>query len=297
MPAAALAALLVTGCSGDSGPAPPASSGASSGASSEPSSRPPSVGSYVALGDSFTAAPYVPRTDLAGGCLRSSGNYPALVAAATGARLTDVSCSSATTDDVLTGQVVGLGRGRVRAQLRAVNRGTDLVTVGIGGNDEGLFATLVGRCTSLASRSGSPCAEAVAADEQPTAAVARTGRRVAAVLRRVRRTAPAARVLLVGYPRLVDPDRGCGALPLAAGDRPFVARLERALDFALRRAAERTDAEYVEVHRASRGHEICSDDPWVNGRVTDQARALAFHPFAEEQQAVAELILASLTSP
>ena len=42
------------------------------------------------------------------------------------------------------------------------------------------------------------------------------------------------------------------------------------------------------------GHEICSADPWVNGRRTDQERALAFHPFAEGQQAVADQILATL---
>ena len=38
--------------------------------------------SYVALGDSYTAAPLVPSTDTSNGCLRSSGNYPSLVAAA-----------------------------------------------------------------------------------------------------------------------------------------------------------------------------------------------------------------------
>ena len=36
--------------------------------------------SYVALGDSFTAAPGIPETDGSDGCLRSSHNYPSLVA-------------------------------------------------------------------------------------------------------------------------------------------------------------------------------------------------------------------------
>ena len=36
--------------------------------------------SYVALGDSFTAAPGIPETDGSDGCLRSSRNYPSLVA-------------------------------------------------------------------------------------------------------------------------------------------------------------------------------------------------------------------------
>ena len=44
----------------------------------------PEVETYVALGDSFTAAPYVPSTSLADGCFRSDGNYPQLVAAELG---------------------------------------------------------------------------------------------------------------------------------------------------------------------------------------------------------------------
>jgi len=282
-----LAATALTGCDGGSVGAPTTQSSAPG---------PSPLETYVALGDSFTTAPYVPVTDLAGGCLRSSGNYPARVAAATGARLTDVSCSAATTADIGGRQVVGFGRGTVPAQLTAVRPGADLVTVGIGGNDEGLFGTLVGRCTSLAAGSGSPCADAVAADGQsPRAAIARTGRRVAEALRSLRRAAPDAVLLLIGYPRLVDPDRSCRALPLAPGDRPFVAGLERALARALERAAAGTGAGYVDVHAASRGHEVCSADPWVNGRVTDRGRALAYHPFAEQQQAVAELVLDELS--
>ena len=50
---------------------------------------------YVALGDSFTAGPLVPTTDLADGCLRSDGNYPSLLATSLDLDLTDVSCSAA----------------------------------------------------------------------------------------------------------------------------------------------------------------------------------------------------------
>ena len=47
--------------------------------------------------------------------------------------------------------------------------------------------------------------------------------------------------------------------------------------------------------KASAGHDICAGaDAWVNGINTDLTRAVAFHPFAEEQQAVADLILDEL---
>ena len=63
----------------------------------------------------------------------------------------------------------------------------------------------------------------------------------------------------------------------------------------MREAAGKGKATYIDVLEASAGHDICAGaDAWVNGFDTDVTRALAFHPFAEEQQAVADLILAKL---
>ena len=46
---------------------------------------------------------------------------------------------------------------------------------------------------------------------------------------------------------------------------------------------------------ASEGHDICSDDPWINGRRKDRrTKAAPYHPMPAEQAAVAELILALL---
>ena len=67
--------LTVAGCTSES----PAENPAGHAQSAAPSQA-PRFASYVALGDSFTAGPYVPRTELAAGCLRSDGNYPSLVA-------------------------------------------------------------------------------------------------------------------------------------------------------------------------------------------------------------------------
>jgi lysophospholipase L1-like esterase len=255
----------------------------------------PEVETYVALGDSFTAAPYVPSTSLADGCFRSDGNYPQLLAAELGAELRDVSCSGADTGDLTGPQSVVGGRGSVPPQLDAVRADADLVTVGIGGNDQNLFQALVSRCTALAGRPGSPCADALTAEYGDTRTVlARTGKRIADVLTEVRAAAPDARVVLVGYPRLVAPDEPCGAIPLAPGDRAWLAGVERQLDQALRRAARQAGAGFADLRRASAGHEICSDEPWVNGRRTDPERALAFHPFEEGQQAVADILLAQL---
>lgn len=250
------------------------------------------VTSYVALGDSYTSAPFVPRTDLAAGCFRSDGNYPSLLADELDPRrFTDVSCSAAETEDVTAAQATAGGRGRVPPQLRAVDESTDLVTIGIGANDEGLFATLVSRCTA---GSTDFCTDALVSGSRDV--LTRTRDRLVGVLRALMRRAPEATVVLVGYPRLVAADRSCADIPVPRGLLDDVAGVESRLNRTMREAAASAGATYVDMHRASRGHEICSPEPWVNGRRTDQQRALAFHPFAAGQAAVAEQVLEVLRS-
>lgn len=275
--AAAILVLALAGVSACSDEPKPQSEGA--------------IETYVALGDSFTAAPYVPKTDLARGCLRSNGNYPSLLAEHLDTRLTDVSCSGADTED-LTGRQVTLGVGaRIAPQLDAVKPDTDLITVGIGGNDFHLYGTLVARCTTFAARSGTPCDDALnglLAD--PSEVLARLRYRVFSALQAVHEAAPDATMVLVGYPRLTRPSGDCPKFPLAPGDRRLTAALEQSLDQTLKQAAARAGALYVDMYAVSQGHEICSADPWVNGRQTDTSKALAYHPFAAEQEAVAEQI-------
>jgi hypothetical protein len=88
---------------------------------------------YVALGDSYSAASGVVPPDPAApvNCVRSSRNYP-VIAARTGARLLDVTCGAAETNDYFTAQY-----SNVPPQLNAVRRTTQLVTMTIGGNDSG----------------------------------------------------------------------------------------------------------------------------------------------------------------
>jgi lysophospholipase L1-like esterase len=253
---------------------------------------------YVALGDSYTAAPGVPQTDLTTGCARSEGNYPALLANALESDLVDVSCSGATTRALSGPQRNG---GRIIApQLEALTSETSLVTLGIGGNDVRFFQTLVGTCARLGvdHPTGAPCRDSMRASGRDLLA-AKTGiirDRVTAALEEVHHRAPDATVVLVGYPQAVPAHGTCPILPLAAGDYGYVRSISDRLNDALRAAAEAADATFVDLVRASQGHDICAGpDAWVNGMHTDMARAVAFHPFAVEQQAVAELIQAELS--
>jgi hypothetical protein len=263
-------------------------------ASSTPATRAPAVAEYVALGDSYTAAPYVPLTDVALGCLRSDHNYPHLLARTLHVtRFHDVSCSAARVHDLTAAQPTFHGQS-VPPQLAALSTRTALVTLGIGGNDDGLFAALVGGCpvsTPMGTSPGRPgqCGKVDTAAAR--AAIRDIGSRVRGALAAIHHRAPHARVVLVGYPRIASTTTTCPAIiPVAHADALVLDRTTRLLDRTLAATARAGHAAYVDVYRASAGHDACANVPWVNGIHTDTRRAAALHPFAAEQRAVARLI-------
>ncbi len=253
-------------------------------------SAPPTHLKYVALGDSYAAAPLVPVTDVANGCFRSSSNYPSIVAKKLGADLDDRACAAAESKDFHVSQYPD-----VPPQLTALKPDVDLVTVGTGGNDERVFGRLVGKCPALrdSDPEGAPCERFMSAGGKDAllAAIDRTEPKVADLLREVTAKAPKAKVLVIGYPRIVSPEDTCRELPLARGDYAYAEKVNLALTEMLRKAAEATGTTYVDVWKASEGHDICSDDPWINGSVDDEKQAARFHPFANEQAAVADLVV------
>jgi lysophospholipase L1-like esterase len=257
---------------------------------------------YVALGDSYTAAPGVPQSEQESGCFRSSGNYANLVADQLGSDFVDVSCSGATTVSLVGAQQAS---GRVvPPQFAALSADTSLVTVGIGGNDEELFQTMIGTCGQLAQsdHGGSPCQDymkdAGRKKDLLLEKIDTIQERVTSALEGVRNRSPQAEIVLVGYPQPIPAQGRCRILPLAKGDYPYVRDIVIRLDDAMQAAAREAEVDYVDLVKASMGHEICAGaDAWVNGAETDLTRALAFHPFAEEQQAVADLVLKKLGQP
>jgi lysophospholipase L1-like esterase len=287
-----LIALILLGAvltgSGESAPPPgPAETTGS------PAAAPTTYDEYVALGDSYTAAPLVPPTDTSNACLRSGVNYPALVAQGMpGTALTDVSCSGAATQNMTSPQT-GM-TGAVPPQFDALRPSTDLVTIGLGGNDDGLFGTLLGECTRLASAdpTGSPCTTRF--EGTADGSLDRIRSNLAGVVAGVRERSPDARVLLIGYPQIVPESGTCADLPLAERDYAFARQVNEDLNDAVEAAAGDTDAEYVDVWGATEGHDICGADAWINGRVTSADRALAYHPLAVEQRAVADLVTDAL---
>ena len=251
---------------------------------------------YVALGDSYVSAPFVPRTNLRNGCLRSDHNFPhLLVQDLEGYELVDVSCAGASTAEMTQAQVVG--GVEHPAQFDALDDDVDLVTLGIGANDFSLYSFFMYRCIEIADtdRTGAPCREANVEEDGSNRLLTQAAEvqgRIEAVLAELRERAPEARIVLVTFPKFL-PDHGvCPDLvPLAKGDYAYVREVNATLSRAQAAAGAAAGVDVVDMYAASDGHDICSDQPWVNGIDTDPAKALAFHPFPVEQRAVADLLL------
>ncbi|HZB30688.1 MAG TPA: SGNH/GDSL hydrolase family protein [Streptosporangiaceae bacterium] len=250
---------------------------------------------YVALGDSFTAGPLIPNQHGSPiGCLRSDRNYPSLLADRLNPdTFVDVSCSGADTTDMTSAQGVTLGTNP--PQFDALTADTTLVSVGIGGNDIG-YTGIFETCAKLSFSNpfGSPCKNRFG--NQLDQRIADTTPKIAAVLRGIHERAPQARVLVVGYLRLLPSGSGCWPLvPIAAGDVPFLDGVERKLNAMLATQASQGGAEFVDAYQGGDGHDMCAapSAKWVEGLVpTDLAAPI--HPNARGMSVVADRAAATL---
>jgi lysophospholipase L1-like esterase len=254
---------------------------------------------YAALGDSYTASPLTgPLAGPPPGCLRSTNNYPHLVAERTGAQVTDVSCSGAQTRDFAAAQAVQGGSNP--PQYDALGAGTQLVTVGIGGNDIG-FGEIVQGCVS-ATPFGTPCRDKYVqgSHDELAARIDTVGDRLDDVLAEVHRRAPAARVLLVGYPSIL-PAQGPGCYPVVpytAGDVEYLRGVLTKLNSTIADAAAGGNATYVDTATPTLGHDVCTPPGtrWIEGLVPT-APAYPVHPNALGAAALSRAVLATLGVP
>jgi lysophospholipase L1-like esterase len=252
---------------------------------------------YVAIGDSYTSAPRIgPPTDRTG-CLQTTINYPHEVAKRLGLKLTDVSCGGATTENVT--QPQRLGAISQPPQIDAVSADTDLVTISLGANDFGAFGGVVFVCTLFRSKNptGAPCTTAnkTAGKNDVEHRVARMEERLIAVIQLVKKRAPEARVVVVGYPQFFPTTGPCDQLPLSDGDFPFARHVNQLLVQAQQNAATKSEVDFVDVFSATEGHDMCADDPWVAGLRPGRPDAMPYHPFPDEQRAVADLLVEHLS--
>jgi lysophospholipase L1-like esterase len=258
-PTSALAVLLAIACLA----AVRAASAAAAGAS------------YVALGDSYSSGLGAGDYEESG-CRRSAAAFPAIVAAPrTGTTATSVACAGARIGDVLDDQVQALGKD------------TTLVTITIGGNDAG-FSSVLTRCAlpMWVARCGPPVERArrVVRDTLPS--------RLDRLYAEIRRRAPAATVVVAGYPRLFNGD-DCGPVTFFSHqDQRLLDGTSDLLRGVLRARAGAAGFRFADVTPAFRGHAVCDDVEWLNG-LSHPLRE-SFHPNAAgHAQGYAPAVLAA----
>lgn len=263
--------------------------------------------SYVALGDSFTAGPLImPQDRAVPGCLRSDVNYPTLIAPALSQPVfRDVSCSGARTRDMTAPQDVQPNPDNP-PQLQALDGSTEVVTLGIGGNDIG-FTEIAQTCVrlGLADPTGSPCRDHYTAGgvDQIGARIGALRPRLRSVLDEIARRSPRAEVFVIGYPAIL-PETTAGfalcrpTLPIATGDVAYLRdRVQKRLNAAIRSETEGKGHVYVDTYTPSIGHDACQPPTrrWVEPLVP-AGDAAPVHPNRSGMQAFATLVRTAMRS-
>jgi lysophospholipase L1-like esterase len=244
---------------------------------------PPAAFGYVALGDSYSSGEANPPFMQPNTCDRSiAGAWPQLMARSLHMRMRAfLPCSGATTA-ALTASFKSMPAQLSR--LAAVSPAPKLVTITIGGNDLGFTYVLTSCFVST-------CSTALAGVEGSFAGG--FGAHMTAVYRAIRRAAPVAHVVVVGYPQIIPKSpitalRHCPWLKDPA-DPVLLRKVTGQLDGVLARAASAARVDYVSTLNALKGHELCTAHSWVKaiGLKGGNSRG---HPTAQGQAALAAIL-------
>ncbi|HEY0453189.1 SGNH/GDSL hydrolase family protein [Actinophytocola sp.] len=223
------------------------------------------AGPYVALGDSYSSGVGT-RTYYSdsGSCYRSAQAYPVLVAQRIGAPLTFVACSGARVPDVLN-------------QLGALNSGTALVTVSVGGNDAG-FADVITQCAKPWPYT---CTNEINnANNYIRNTLPGTLDNLYA---QIRSRAPGARVVVVGYPRLFN-GQECNAFArISPAEQSSLNATADLLSSTISGRAAARGFGFVDVRSAFTGHAVCDSVEWLNGLSNPVLES--YHPNSTGQSA------------
>lgn len=215
---------------------------------------------YVALGDSYSSGTGTRRYLKDGSsCLRSVYAYPSLIAASRGYALNFRACSGATVPDV------------TRAQLSALDAGTNYVSISAGGNDAG-FADVLTECALPAWMSN--CYGAI------NSARGQIRNRLPSSLDtlygRIDARAPSATVVVVGYPRIFNGDDCHPFTWFSRSEQNALNGTGDLLNRLLRAEAARAGFRFANPTSRFSGHAVCDDVEWINGLTFPIVES--FHP-------------------
>ncbi|QXJ25479.1 SGNH/GDSL hydrolase family protein [Actinomadura graeca] len=258
-------------------------------------------GSYVALGDSYSAgvgaeASIADQNPLER-CHRTSKAYYHEVSKAFAFPKGSAfwACSGATTADVRD------GRHGEPSQLGRIGADTSLVTMSVGGNDIG-FSKVVAGCVVKLPWSGSCTRQG----GDIAGKMSDLRRNLPALIAEVHARAPRARIVLMGYPKAFSEVKGTSGDNISVTEQQWLNARAYDLGQLVRQAAAEADAriaarrgqgsvEFVDAYSAFAGHEVGSSDPYMNGLTLNlsafQAEARSYHPTVNGQHALAGLFI------
>ena len=216
---------------------------------------------YVALGDSYAAG--VGTVGSSGHCGRSPAAYPGLYAAQHDlVNAHFEACSGASTTDV------------VNSQLGDLTPATSLVSITIGGTDVGFSDVMTTCVLSGDDACVSRVREAEGVVHGPL------GGDLSSMFQAIHTHAPNARVMVLGYPHVVEEDGPCS---LSRTKRQALNEGADQLADVMRDRASQAGATFVDARPAFAGHGYCADDAWINGVMFPDVSG-SFHPNAAGQR-------------
>ena len=115
-------------------------------------------------------------------------------------------------------------------------------------------------------------------------------------LRAVRAKAPRATVAILSYPWIMPTSGGCfDKMTVAEGDVPYVRGIQATLNDAVKRAAAKAGATYVDMNTVSEGHDACQPigTRWIEP-VLQGTNPVIVHPNALGEQNMATQTMAVL---
>lgn len=165
-------------------------------------------------------------------------------------------------------------------QFNSLSSSTQVVSVGIGGNDKGLFLNTLITCGAedLVFPFGTPCKNTYG--HKLAEEIAEDGPVVGAALAQIHVISPAAQVFVVGYPDILPQSGNCWpTVPLTSGDVAYLNGVEQELNAMLSSEAASNGATYVDTYTPSIGRDACKS---VSVRyvepVLPESDAFSVHP-------------------
>lgn len=220
---------------------------------------------YVALGDSYSSGTgtrdYI---DDGSDCERSTLAHPYLYAEQIGADLDFQACSGALIDDVRNNQ------------MGSLSDSTDLVTMGIGGNDTGWVDVLISCGTPFTGDCWDDIAEAEDFIENELPG------QLDGLYGEISSAAPNADIVITGYPRLFNGDSCNWLVDLSYEEQMALNDAADMLTSVTSSAASDHGFTFVDVTDAFIGHAVCDDTEYLNGLSNPVGES--FHPNVEGHQ-------------